>query len=176
MQKYFTYSFRVKELSGEHVSKIRVFLGSLSVDTRVVGAGLPVQKVIVHRNMRMVEPWGDDIALVKMRRELRWGPTVGPICLPRPWTEDTYREVWVSGWGTVRAMAINGDGKDGEEQTDGCNTTPFGPQKFKKCANYKEKKGRVHCQKSQKPPMDKLCDDFLSAVGKNPQVGNYLFF
>ncbi len=62
----------------------------MSSNSNQVGLGRSVQKVVVHRNMRMVEPWADDIALVKMREELRFVQgRIGAICLPRPWTKDT---------------------------------------------------------------------------------------
>ncbi len=75
-----------------------------------------------------------------------------------------YREVWVSGWGALRAESMAG-------QTNGCATTPFGPQKFKRCANFREKGGKVHCKKAVPPPEHKECARFLEHVDKdNPVV------
>lgn len=61
----------------------------------------------------------------------------------------------MSGWGTVRAESMDGE-------SSGCLTTPFGPQKFKECANFMEEGGRVHCNKGEPPPADTGCADFLN--------------
>lgn len=75
----------------------------------------------------------------------------------------SYRQVWVSGWGTVRAESMAG-------KTNGCATTPKGPQKFKRCANFKEEEGRVHCKKAGEPPSHEACREFMKQVEKDPVV------
>ncbi|KYQ53176.1 Serine proteinase stubble [Trachymyrmex zeteki] len=81
-------------------SKIRVVLGDY--DQYVNTDGTPVMRavsvVIRHRNFDM-NSYNHDVALLKLRKSVKFSKKIRPICLPQPGTDPAGKEGTVVGWG-----------------------------------------------------------------------------
>ncbi|XP_011878431.1 PREDICTED: uncharacterized protein LOC105567833 [Vollenhovia emeryi] len=81
-------------------SKIRVVLGDY--DQFVNTDGTPVMRavsvVIRHRNFD-INSYNHDVALLKLRKSVKFSKKVRPICLPQPGTDPAGKEGTVVGWG-----------------------------------------------------------------------------
>ncbi|XP_027977041.1 complement C1r subcomponent-like protein isoform X2 [Eumetopias jubatus] len=84
---------------------VDVFLGHTSIDEMLRLGSHPVRRVVVHPDYRQHESrsFDGDIALLELRRSVRLGPNLLPVCLPE--RQALYRSgVWgyVSGFGVDR--------------------------------------------------------------------------
>nr|XP_012420412.1 PREDICTED: complement C1r subcomponent-like protein isoform X3 [Odobenus rosmarus divergens] len=84
---------------------VDVFLGHTSIDEMLRLGSHPVRRVVVHPDYRQHESrsFDGDIALLELRRSVRLGPSLLPVCLPE--RQALYRSgVWgyVSGFGVDR--------------------------------------------------------------------------
>ncbi|KYN35464.1 Transmembrane protease serine 9, partial [Trachymyrmex septentrionalis] len=81
-------------------SKIRVVLGDY--DQYVNTDGTPVMRavsaVVRHRNFDM-NSYNHDVALLKLRKSVKFSKKIRPICLPQPGTDPAGKEGTVVGWG-----------------------------------------------------------------------------
>ncbi|XP_039306345.1 uncharacterized protein LOC105193902 [Solenopsis invicta] len=81
-------------------SKIRVVLGDH--DQQVTTDGIAIMRavslVIRHRNFDM-NSYNHDVALLKLRKSVKFSRKVRPICLPQPGTDPAGKEGTVVGWG-----------------------------------------------------------------------------
>ncbi|KAL6422446.1 hypothetical protein ACFW04_010628 [Cataglyphis niger] len=81
-------------------SKIRVILGDY--DQYVNTDGVPIMRavsvVIRHKNFDM-NSYNHDVALLKLRKSVKFSKKVRPICLPQPGYDPAGKEGTVVGWG-----------------------------------------------------------------------------
>ncbi|KAG7211725.1 hypothetical protein KM043_010971 [Ampulex compressa] len=81
-------------------SKIRVILGDYDqyVNTDGVAVMRAVSSVIRHRNFD-VNSYNHDVALLKLRKSVKFSKTIRPICLPQTASDPAGKEGTVVGWG-----------------------------------------------------------------------------
>ncbi|XP_043679848.1 transmembrane protease serine 9-like [Vespula pensylvanica] len=81
-------------------SKIRVVLGDYDqyVNTDGVAIMRAVSSVIRHRNFDM-NSYNHDVALLKLRKPVKFSKTVRPVCLPQAESDPAGKEGTVIGWG-----------------------------------------------------------------------------
>ncbi|XP_018055483.1 PREDICTED: transmembrane protease serine 9-like [Atta colombica] len=81
-------------------SKIRVILGDYDqyVNTDGTSVMRAVSAVVRHRNFDM-NSYNHDVALLKLRKSVKFSKKIRPICLPQPGTDPAGKEGTVVGWG-----------------------------------------------------------------------------
>ncbi|XP_046832412.1 uncharacterized protein LOC124430208 [Vespa crabro] len=81
-------------------SKIRVVLGDYDqyVNTDGVAIMRAVSSVIRHRNFD-INSYNHDVALLKLRKPVKFSKTVRPVCLPQAESDPAGKEGTVIGWG-----------------------------------------------------------------------------
>ncbi|XP_046144258.1 transmembrane protease serine 9-like [Osmia bicornis bicornis] len=81
-------------------SKIRVVLGDYDQHINTDGRSVmrAVSAVIRHRNFDM-NSYNHDVALLKLRKSVKFSKTIRPVCLPQTGTDPAGKEGTVVGWG-----------------------------------------------------------------------------
>ncbi|XP_014467224.1 PREDICTED: serine protease hepsin-like [Dinoponera quadriceps] len=81
-------------------SKIRIVLGDYDqyVNTDGVAVMRAVSAVIRHRNFD-ISSFNHDVALLRLRKSVKFSKKVRPVCLPQPDTDPAGKEGTVVGWG-----------------------------------------------------------------------------
>ncbi|XP_023287913.1 transmembrane protease serine 9 [Orussus abietinus] len=84
-------------------SKIRVVLGDHDqyVNTEAVAVMRAVSTIIRHRNFDM-NSYNHDVALLKLRRPVKFSKTIKPVCLPQSEADPAGKEGTVVGWGRTK--------------------------------------------------------------------------
>ncbi|XP_066591878.1 transmembrane protease serine 9-like [Prorops nasuta] len=81
-------------------SKIRVVLGDYDQYVNTDGSAImrAVSAVIRHRNFDM-NSYNHDVALLRLRKTVKFSKTIRPVCLPRAGSDPAGKEGTVVGWG-----------------------------------------------------------------------------
>ncbi|XP_050585834.1 trypsin-1-like [Bombus affinis] len=81
-------------------SKIRVILGDYDQHVNTDGKAImrAVSAIIRHRNFDM-NSYNHDVALLKLRKSVKFSKTVKPVCLPQKGSDPAGKEGTVVGWG-----------------------------------------------------------------------------
>ncbi|KAK0161450.1 hypothetical protein PV327_009919 [Microctonus hyperodae] len=89
-----SYFYRLKR------SKIRIILGDHDqhTNTDAVATMRAVSAIIRHRNFD-INSYNHDLALLKLKRSVKFSKTVRPICLPQSESDPAGKEGTVVGWG-----------------------------------------------------------------------------
>lgn len=95
-------------------SKMRIILGDHDqyVNTDGVAIMRAVSVVIRHRNFDM-NSFNHDVALLKLRKSVKFSKKVRPVCLPQPGTDPAGKEGTVVGWGrTGEGSTLAGEARE----------------------------------------------------------------
>ncbi|XP_033298740.1 trypsin-1-like [Bombus vosnesenskii] len=81
-------------------SRIRVILGDYDQHVNTDGKAImrAVSAIIRHRNFDM-NSYNHDVALLKLRKSVKFSKTVKPVCLPQKGSDPAGKEGTVVGWG-----------------------------------------------------------------------------
>lgn len=92
--------FLIENLSRLQRSKIRIVLGDHDqyVNNEAVAVMRAVSAIIRHRNFDM-NSYNHDVALLKLKKPVKFTKTIKPVCLPQSEIDPAGKEGTVVGWG-----------------------------------------------------------------------------
>ena len=63
-----------------------------------------MDKILIHEDYKKLRPEDNDLAILKLKKPLVYGNTVGPACLPDPSFNPAGKIAVASGWGLTGQM------------------------------------------------------------------------